>query len=263
MLAELKDAVNGKIKEKPATPDRFGRRIEEATDKWNLLDEVKRLLARYEHLSHLKLPNFWIEAMVELHKYEYLESFTHEFITIPAKHINTIVHRLLREAPCASMLQRYRRRDKNIDPTTAFKISNDDKELIIGAVKKYNERLFDLVKITTGESEDGPATTLFTQINGNLLDQRKTEIVEKIFEEVEESFKKFNMGTALTEMRIPKTYQGLMNEIITNTREMFNKGQRGFAELVIQLFTAQLIYDLNNAIFKSGELVKILQDIKS
>jgi hypothetical protein len=265
-LDELKVVTSGKKEEEEeaSTAEGLTRRMDEAADRWDLLDEIERLLSRYEHLSHLKLPNFWKEAMIELHKYEYLESFTHDFITIPAKHINTIIHKLLREAPCASILQRYRRRKRTLDTSMAFEISGEDKQTIIDMVKKYNKRLFDLVKGSmAGSQEDGPITTLFTEITDDILDQRMTDQLEKIFDRAEENYKKFNMGSAMTEMRIPKTYQDVVRNIIDTANEMFNKGQGRIVEIAIHLLTVQLIYELNNAIFKSKELLPIMQDIKS
>ncbi|MFW9990977.1 MAG: hypothetical protein ACFFD4_02840 [Candidatus Odinarchaeota archaeon] len=259
LLDELAAVISGKVELRP-TVDGLTRRTDRVADRWDLLDEIERLMVRYDNLSHLTLPNFWKEAMIELHKYEYLESFTHAFITIPARHLNTIIHKLLREAPCASMLQRYRRRTGAVN----FSVSEEDRQAVIGAVKKYNEKLFDLVKTATGGPQDsGATTTLFTEITGDLLDQRVTDQLEKLFEKTEELYKNFNMGTALTEMRIPKTYQGITREIIDNAREMFDKGQGSYVEIAIHLLTVQLIYDLNNAVYVSKELLTIMQDIKS
>ncbi|MHA1166701.1 MAG: hypothetical protein ACTSRU_02690 [Candidatus Hodarchaeales archaeon] len=237
----------------------FFSRKTSVNDRWDLIDEVDGLLSRYAHLSHLKLPNFWKEVILELHRYDYPEIDEDQlFIVTPTKIIMKIINKLLREAPCAQILQRYKRR-KDSSGGSNQELDQDSITSIMHSVRKYNERLSSIIKNSNLEKEEAGSEN--GTFNGS--EEKPSVNAKKLLKKIENYYSNFNLGTAHTEMRIPQTYQKIIRNTLDEAVDMIDNDDSLDLEVIVNLLSVQLIYDLNNDIYKLKEFLELMQDIKS
>ncbi|MHA1972042.1 MAG: hypothetical protein ACTSW1_03545 [Candidatus Hodarchaeales archaeon] len=79
------------------------------TDLWGIIESIQSLINSYSRLSHVAFPQYYFEACKEIFRYraepDIPKSQVLEIFQIPSSMLQSLIEKLLREAPAARLLQ--------------------------------------------------------------------------------------------------------------------------------------------------------------
>ncbi|MFQ5980270.1 MAG: hypothetical protein ACE5OZ_19215 [Candidatus Heimdallarchaeota archaeon] len=239
LLVSLQEVINREIEEE-AAPEveeptlRFFSILEEPDDLWGIVRRCDELFSRYSHLSHLALPFFWREAIVELHKHNTGDTvLAQRAIELPGIELETIIGKLLREAPCSGLLQVLKRRfESSLEMAQGVLVLPEDKSNIREAVRKYIE---DIEKFQEGKIS-----------------------AEELRRKVDYDLKNYNFGGGDMETRIPKVAYDVANNLLRSAKALPPRDER----LPYMLNAVSFIVALNQIIVESSNLSVLLKVLK-
>ena len=235
-LAELQERIDESMKsdvmEEPKRPLlKFFSVLDEPEDLWGIIKRINELLSRYEHLSHLSLPTFWQNTLVELQKYSSADPvLVKRVIETPVIECETIIGKLLREAPCSGLLQVLKRRfESSIEMTGLLP---EDQRNIEKTVLKHVENA--------------------ERFREGIL------VISDLQRKAEFDLKNFNFGSGEMESRIPKVVYDVAKKLLTSA-ESLPPGDERTPHMMnaVSLFVA-----LNQILVESPDLGTLLRELK-
>ena len=211
-------------------------------DSWGILAQLDQLLEQYSRHSHLLLPAFWAEASHELHRYSSTDiPQLDEVARLPAGEMDTIVRRLLKEAPAARLLQYIRRKrvDAGVDLERDQTLTYDEVHTVRTVVREF-----------------------FEEINQNM--DHSGKIIgqgEEWKQRAAEAERDFDLGPAEIESRIAKMVQ---NQLRRFAEPLFSDDANiNSLEFLVRAQTVVLISRLNKMSLELPRLRQVLAEMKS
>jgi len=212
------------------------------SDPWGIVRNLDSVLDQYSRHSHLLLPRFWAEACRELHRYSSVQvARLNQVARLPATEIDTIVRRLLKEAPAARLLQYMRRKrlDAGADLDRDQVLTYDEIHTVRSAVRDF-----------------------FEEINDN-LDPSGTPVVriEEWRQQAAEAERDFDLGPAELESRISKMIQ----DQLRRTAEILASfgAETDSLDFLVRAQTIILVSRLNNELLELPRLRLVLTEMKT
>ncbi len=214
---------------------KFFSLLEEPDDLWGIIKRANDLIARYAHLSHLTLPAFWLEVIKELHRYNSGDHLLlKRVIETLSLELETIIGKLLREAPCSGLLQTLKRRyESSIEYSSGGPVVlPEDQSNIKAVVHTYIE--------TAEKLQEG------------IIDS--ADLRRKADYDV----KNFSLGGGGIESRIPKVAYDVANNLLKSASGLPPQDERG----PYLLNAISLIVALNQVVIESSDLSSLLKELK-
>lgn len=208
--------------------------LSEPDDLWGIIRRSDELFSRYSHLSHLALPFFWREVIVELHKYNTSDTIlAQRVIELPSIEIETIGGKLLREAPCAGLLQVLKRRfESSLEMSRGELVLPEDQNRIKDAIRDYIENI--------EKFQEGTIST------------------EDLRRKGENDLKNFAFGGGDMESRILKVAYEVANNIFRSATSL----PPGDERFPFKMNIISLIVALNQIVVESSNLSGLLRELK-
>ncbi len=208
--------------------------LNEPDDLWGIIKRCDELFSRYSHLSHLALPFFWREAIVELHKYNTSDTIlAQRVVELPAIEIETISGKLLREAPCSGLLQVLKRRfESSLEMSRGVLVLPEDQNRIGDAVRNYIENI--------------------EKFREGIIS------IEDLRRKGEYDLKNFAFGGGDMESRILKVAYEAANTIFRSATSL----PPGDERFPFKMSSISLIVALNQIIVESSNLSGLLRELK-
>ncbi|MFX0116294.1 MAG: hypothetical protein ACFFB3_17220 [Candidatus Hodarchaeota archaeon] len=231
----IEKEIEAEITDKPLGPIlKFFSILAEPDDPWGIIRRCDELFSRYSHLSHLALPFFWREAIVELHKYNSGDTIlAQRAVELPAIELETVIGKLLREAPCSGLLQVLKRRfESSLEMSRGVLVLPEDQKEIKEAVRKYIE---DVEKIQEGIIS-----------------------AEDLRRKVQHDIKNFSFGGGDMETRIPKVAYDVASNLLQSATALPPRDER----LAYTLNVVSLVVALNQIVVESSNLSILLKELK-
>lgn len=239
LLISLQEVINREIEKKTAPMVeepalKFFSILEEPDDLWGIIRRCDELFSRYSHLSHLALPFFWREAIVELHKHNTGDTvLAQRAIELPGIELETIIGKLLREAPCSGLLQVLKRRfESSLEMSRGVLVLPEDQSNIREAVRKYIEEI--------EKYQEGKIS------------------IEELRRKIDYDLKNYTFGGGDMEARIPKVAYDVASNLLRSAKALPPRDER----LPNMLIVVSFIVALNQISVESSNISVLLKVLK-
>lgn len=202
-------------------------------DKWGVVESIESLITSYSTLSHLGFPNYYLATCKDLLCYEIQPKYSRphhsEILQLPASQLQTIISKLLREAPSARLLQNLKKMFPSTQDTV---IPPSELEQIQGIVSRYYESI----------------SQFLTQERSLQDSQLALRVI----------LQNYNLGAGDLESRIPNVSFNVAKEIYTEIERAYGND---FKQYILSE-TIVLISRLNDSLLRNPRYVELLQRLK-
>ncbi|MHA1215258.1 MAG: hypothetical protein ACTSR2_02785 [Candidatus Hodarchaeales archaeon] len=203
------------------------------TDTWGIIESVQSLINSYSKLSHIAFPQYYFEACKEIFRYraqpDISKNMVLEIFQIPSSMLQSIIEKLLREAPAARLLQNLKRLyPRDLENEQLLR----EKEKIHEIVKNYFLRVSEYLQGTRDLSDS-------LRISSNVL-------------------RIFNLGSGDLESRIPNVSFSIVKKCY---RELQNNSHDELKQYIYSE-TIVLIHRVNESLLSEEQFRNYLRQLK-